>query len=80
MTYAKLFPAGQNATDGIQIQCHGLVFNQTAPAFQETHEFVVIVKTPFRTTARITAFRPGQSPPPVNIPIRIVCSSSISSG
>jgi hypothetical protein len=24
-----------------------------------------------RTTARITAFRPGQSPPPVNIPIRI---------
>jgi hypothetical protein len=27
-----------------------------------------------RTTARITAFRPGQSPPPVNMPILIVCS------
>src|SRR5918998_4322498 len=25
---------------------------------------------PLRTTARITAFRPGQSPPPVNTPIR----------
>src|SRR5919199_395506 len=27
--------------------------------------------TPLRTTARITAFRPGQSPPPVSTPIRI---------
>src|SRR5881227_512696 len=26
---------------------------------------------PFRTTARITAFRPGQSPPPVRSPMRI---------
>ena len=25
-----------------------------------------------RVTARITAFRPGQSPPPVRMPIRIV--------
>src|SRR6202795_3096297 len=27
---------------------------------------------PLRTTARITAFRPGQSPPPVSMPIFIV--------
>src|SRR5947207_11149594 len=27
---------------------------------------------PLRTTARITAFRPGQSPPPVSTPMRIV--------
>src|SRR4051794_32582288 len=27
---------------------------------------------PFRTMARITAFRPGQSPPPVSTPMRIV--------
>jgi hypothetical protein len=27
-----------------------------------------------RTTARMTAFNPGQSPPPVNMPIFIVCS------
>ena len=27
--------------------------------------------TPLRTAARITAFKPGQSPPPVKIPIRI---------
>src|SRR5436190_5809359 len=27
---------------------------------------------PFRTIARITAFRPGQSPPPVSSPMRIV--------
>src|SRR3954469_22619799 len=27
---------------------------------------------PLRTTARITAFRPGQSPPPVRTPMRIV--------
>src|SRR5205085_4092685 len=26
---------------------------------------------PFRTTARITAFNPGQSPPPVRTPMRI---------
>jgi hypothetical protein len=26
--------------------------------------------TPFRTTARMTAFRPGQSPPPVRTPMR----------
>src|SRR4051812_17632614 len=26
---------------------------------------------PLRTTARITAFRPGQSPPPVSTPMRI---------
>src|SRR5438105_4128525 len=26
---------------------------------------------PLRTTARITAFRPGQSPPPVSIPMRM---------
>src|SRR5918999_5881489 len=26
--------------------------------------------TPFRTTARMTALRPGQSPPPVRIPMR----------
>src|SRR3954466_14496791 len=26
---------------------------------------------PLRTTARITAFRPGQSPPPVRTPMRI---------
>src|SRR6267154_4808035 len=30
---------------------------------------------PLRTTARITAFRPGQSPPPVNIPI-FMCGSN----
>ena len=30
--------------------------------------------TPFRTTARITAFNPGQSPPPVSTPIRIINS------
>src|SRR5829696_1188771 len=29
-------------------------------------------ETPLRTTARMTAFRPGQSPPPVSTPIRIV--------
>jgi hypothetical protein len=27
-----------------------------------------------RTAARITAFNPGQSPPPVNIPTRIILS------
>src|SRR5487761_1198679 len=27
--------------------------------------------TPLRTTARITAFRPGQSPPPVSTPTRM---------
>src|SRR5581483_4986117 len=27
--------------------------------------------TPLRTTARITAFRPGQSPPPVRTPTRM---------
>ena len=32
---------------------------------------------PFFTTAWITAFRPGQSPPPVNIPIRIAVSLCI---
>ena len=32
--------------------------------------------TPLRTTARITAFRPGQSPPPVSTPMRMICSSS----
>src|SRR5215470_13706850 len=26
---------------------------------------------PFLTTARMTSFNPGQSPPPVNIPMRI---------
>ena len=35
--------------------------------------------TPLRTTARITALRPGQSPPPVSTPIRMICSSSRSS-
>src|SRR5580693_1676300 len=32
---------------------------------------------PLRTMARMTAFRPGQSPPPVNIPIFIVCSGAL---
>ena len=32
---------------------------------------------PVRTTARITAFRPGQSPPPVRTPTRIDSSSSV---
>ena len=31
--------------------------------------------SPLRTTARMTALRPGQSPPPVNIPIRMPFSS-----
>src|SRR5947209_5487024 len=31
--------------------------------------------TPLRTTARMTALRPGQSPPPVSIPIRIGAKS-----
>jgi hypothetical protein len=29
---------------------------------------------PLRTTARMTAFNPGQSPPPVKMPTFIVCS------
>src|SRR3978361_2311980 len=33
--------------------------------------------TPLRTTARITAFSPGQSPPPVNTPMRIAVSLGI---
>src|SRR5580700_10937189 len=33
--------------------------------------------TPVRTTARITAFRPGQSPPPVRTPTRISFSSPV---
>ncbi len=33
--------------------------------------------TPVRTTARITAFRPGQSPPPVRTPTRISFSSRV---
>jgi len=28
-----------------------------------------------RTTARITAFNPGQSPPPVSMPTFIACTS-----
>src|SRR4051812_3806526 len=35
---------------------------------------------PLRTTARITAFRPGQSPPPVSTPTFMRLSSSRSSG
>src|SRR5260370_6196092 len=31
-------------------------------------------RIPLRTAARITAFNPGQSPPPVNIPTRIILS------
>src|SRR5947209_3264674 len=34
---------------------------------------------PLRTTARMTAFRPGQSPPPVRMPILISFSESRSS-
>ncbi len=36
--------AGQNSAHRIQVQHHALVFDQTAPALQETHEFIVIVK------------------------------------
>ena len=68
--------ARQNSAHAGQIERHGLVFKQSTPAFQETDKFVFVMKAPLRTTARMTAFNPGQSPPPVSIPTFIACSSS----
>ena len=36
--------ARQNAAHRIQVQRHALVLDQAAPALQETHEFIVVVK------------------------------------
>ena len=41
-----------------------------APAVADADDLVAVATTTRRATARITAFRPGQSPPPVSTPIR----------
>ncbi len=47
-----------------------LALERSAPAVAEAHDLGPWPSIPRRTIARITAFRPGQSPPPVSRPIR----------
>ena len=53
--------------DAMQLHQPDLV-SLTDEPYRESH---------VRTTARITAFSPGQSPPPVRIPTRMPLSSSL---
>ena len=39
--------AGQNAAHRLQVERHGLVFDQAPPALHETHKFIVIVEHAF---------------------------------
>ena len=47
-----------------------LAVDHPGPAVAEAEESWPCAPTPSRTTARITALRPGQSPPPVRTPMR----------
>ena len=48
---------------------HDVALDDAAPAVAEADELVVVTAMPLRTAPRMTAFRPGQSPPLVRMPI-----------
>ena len=43
--------------------------DHAVPGVEEAEHLVAVAVSPLRTMARITAFRPGQSPPPVSTPL-----------
>src|SRR5690349_10856797 len=64
---------GQNAGNGIEVQRPEVVLQNAAPAFQETHKFVVVVEDPFannRTDHRIQsrAIAPAGENPDFHFP------------
>ena len=52
-------------------QLADVALDRAVPAVAEPEDDVAVVSIPLRTIARITAFRPGASPPPVRTPMRM---------
>ena len=59
-------PAGRRG-----VELDRLALEDPSPAVAETDERVSPRASPVRTAARMTAFKPGQSPPPVSTPSRM---------
>ena len=64
-------PRGRMPAVLVVRQLDRVVGQHARPAVAEADDRVALAASALRTTARITAFRPGQSPPPVRIPRRM---------
>ena len=64
-------PRGRIPRVGLDRQLLVIVLERPAPAVAKADDRVPVARrSPLRTIARMTAFRPGQSPPPVSTPSR----------
>ena len=68
-------PRGSRPRIEPSARSHRLAFHDAAPTVPVADDRRGrSCPSPLRTTARITAFKPGQSPPPVSMPIRMQTS------